>query len=70
MAPLYASDVEAGGLPVAAEDYVEQNLNLHDYAVRHKATTFFVRAHGYSISMQLTMIVLPLSMYFIRRSNT
>ena len=47
-APLYASDVEAG-FPSPAEDYVEQELNLHDYAVRHKAATFFVRAHGSSM---------------------
>lgn len=47
-APLYASDVEAG-FPSPAEDYVEQELNLHDYAVRHKASTFFVRARGDSM---------------------
>ena len=34
-APLYSSDVEAG-FPSPAEDYVEQDLNLHEYAVRHK----------------------------------
>ena len=47
-APLYGSDVEAG-FPSPAEDYVEQELNLHDYAVKHKAATFFVRAHGDSM---------------------
>ena len=47
-APLYSSDVEAG-FPSPAEDYIEQELNLHDYAVRHKAATFFVRAHGDSM---------------------
>ncbi len=47
-APLYSSDVEAG-FPSPAEDYVEQELNLHDYAVKHKTATFFVRAHGNSM---------------------
>ncbi len=47
-APLYSSDVEAG-FPSPAEDYEEQDLNLHDYAVRHNAETFFVRAHGSSM---------------------
>ena len=47
-APLYSSDVEAG-FPSPADDYIEQELNLHEYAVRHKSATFFVRAHGDSM---------------------
>ena len=46
--PLYLSPVEAG-FPSPAEDYVEKSLNLHDYIVKHKSATYFVRAHGMSM---------------------
>ncbi|MDD9912713.1 MAG: translesion error-prone DNA polymerase V autoproteolytic subunit [Alphaproteobacteria bacterium] len=46
--PLYGSDVQAGG-PTPADDYVENQINLHDYVVERPAETFFVRAKGQSM---------------------
>ncbi|WP_163836749.1 LexA family protein [Spartinivicinus ruber] len=46
--PLLTSRV-AAGFPSPADDYIETDLNLHDYAVKHPAATFFVRATGESM---------------------
>ena len=45
---IYDPGVSAG-FPSPAEDYLDQDLNLHKYLVRHPAATFFVRAKGYSM---------------------
>lgn len=37
------------GFPSPAEDYVEKTLDLHRYAVRNEAATFFLRASGDSM---------------------
>ena len=47
--PLYLSRVPAG-FPSPAEDYLEANLNLHEYMVKHPAATFFVRVVGDSMA--------------------
>lgn len=46
--PLYMSAVSAGW-PSPADDYVEEEINLHDVAVRNPAATFFLRAAGDSM---------------------
>lgn len=40
----------AAGWPSPAEDYVEDTLNLHKYAVKNEAATYFVRAAGDSMT--------------------
>jgi DNA polymerase V len=37
------------GFPSPATDYVESNLNLHEFLVKKPAATFFVRAKGDSM---------------------
>src|SRR5271165_637939 len=37
---------EETGFPSLARDHAEPSLNLHTYAVRHPASTFFLRAEG------------------------
>lgn len=46
--PLYSSAVRAG-MPTAADDHVEDRIDLHDYVVRHPQATFFVRVQGDSM---------------------
>lgn len=46
--PLYASAVQAGW-PSPADDYIDQQINLHELAVRNPAATFFLRAAGDSM---------------------
>lgn len=46
--PLYADAVPAG-FPSPAEDYLDMDLNLHDYLVQHPSATFCVRAIGDSM---------------------
>jgi DNA polymerase V len=46
--PLYGGMVQAG-LPAAADDHIEAELNLHNYLVTRPAETFFVRAQGQSM---------------------
>lgn len=46
--PLYLSPVQAGW-PSPAEDYVDEQINLHEIAVRNPAATLFVRASGDSM---------------------
>lgn len=46
--PLYICPVHAG-FPSPADDYVESELNLHDYLVKRPAATFFLRVVGDSM---------------------
>lgn len=47
-APLYLSCVQAGW-PSPADDYIDQQINLHEIAVRNPPATFFLRAAGDSM---------------------
>ena len=47
--PLYASPVQAGW-PSPAEDYIEAEINLHEFMVKNPAATFFLRAAGDSMT--------------------
>ncbi len=47
-APLFEVPV-AAGFPSPAEDYIEAQLDLNQYLIRHQAATFFVRASGDSM---------------------
>jgi DNA polymerase V len=46
--PLYLCGVPAG-FPSPADDYIERDLDLNEFLVRHPAATFFVRAYGDSM---------------------
>tara|TARA_B100000609_G_C17129034_1_gene389133 strand:- start:155 stop:559 length:405 start_codon:yes stop_codon:yes gene_type:complete len=46
--PVLADAVPAG-FPSPAEDYLDMDLNLHDYLVRNPAATFCVRVSGDSM---------------------
>lgn len=46
--PLFLSAVQAGW-PSPAEDYIDEEINLHELAVRNPAATFFLRATGDSM---------------------
>ncbi len=46
--PLYQSPVSAG-FPSPADDYIEQDINLHNYLVKNPPATFLVRAEGDSM---------------------
>jgi len=46
--PLYGDAVPAG-FPSPADDYLDMDLNLHDYLVQHPSATFCVRAIGDSM---------------------
>lgn len=46
--PVLADAVPAG-FPSPAEDYLDMDLNLHDYLVRNPAATFCVRVSGGSM---------------------
>jgi DNA polymerase V len=43
--PLFVDRVPAG-FPSPAQDYVEDELNLHNLCVRHPSATFFLRVSG------------------------
>lgn len=45
---LYGDGVPAG-FPSPADDYLDMDLNLHDYLVQHPSATFCVRAIGDSM---------------------
>nr|WP_318375262.1 translesion error-prone DNA polymerase V autoproteolytic subunit [Enterobacter sp.] len=47
--PLFA-DRAACGFPSPAQDYVEQELDLNDYCVRHRSATYYLRASGDSMA--------------------
>lgn len=40
----------AAGFPSPAADYTEAELDLNEYCVRHRASTYFVRAIGNSMT--------------------
>lgn len=46
--PLYGSKVQAG-FPSPADDYVEQQLDLHELLVKREAATFYVKVQGDSM---------------------
>lgn len=46
--PFYASRV-AAGFPSPADDYIDNNLDLNQYLIKHPAATFFVRVEGNSM---------------------
>ena len=46
--PLY-SDAVPAGFPSPADDYLDMDLNLHDYLVQHPSATFCVKAIGDSM---------------------
>jgi DNA polymerase V len=46
--PLYACSVSAG-FPSPADDYLERDLDLNEYFIRHESATFFVRVSGDSM---------------------
>jgi DNA polymerase V len=39
----------AAGFPSPADDYLEEQLNLHQHLIRHPSATFFVRVSGDSM---------------------
>ncbi|MDC2984476.1 translesion error-prone DNA polymerase V autoproteolytic subunit [Candidatus Marinimicrobia bacterium] len=45
---VYESGVSAG-FPSPADDYLDVDLNLHKYLVKHPAATFFIIAKGHSM---------------------
>ena len=45
---IYEGGVSAG-FPSPAEDYLDMDLNLHKYLVKHPAATFFIIAKGHSM---------------------
>ena len=47
--PLF-SDLASCGFPGPAQDYVESDLDLHDYCIRHPSATYYLRASGDSMS--------------------
>ena len=47
--PLYLSPI-AAGFPSPAEDHLDRRLDLHEHLVRNRASTFFLRAHGDSMT--------------------
>jgi len=47
--PLFLADVPAG-FPSPADDYIERDLDLNEYLVKHPAATFFVRVTGNSMT--------------------
>ncbi len=46
--PLYTSVVPAG-LPFHGDDHVDTSLDLNEYLIKNKASTFFVRVSGSSM---------------------
>ncbi len=46
--PLFISSVSAG-FPSPADDYIDQELDLHRHLVQNPAATFFLRAQGESM---------------------
>ena len=46
--PMFSAHVPAG-FPSPADDYIDRNLDLNEFLVRHPAATFFVRVSGDSM---------------------
>ena len=40
----------AAGFPSPADDYLEEQLNLHQHLIKHPSATFFVRVSGDSMT--------------------
>jgi DNA polymerase V len=47
-APMFTEQV-AAGFPSPADDYLEGNLDLNEYLIKHPVATFFVRVTGDSM---------------------
>lgn len=47
--PLLATHI-AAGFPSPADDYVDEELNIHDWLVQHPAATFFMRVSGNALA--------------------
>jgi DNA polymerase V len=47
--PLYLSTIKAG-FPSAADDYLDQKLDLNEYLIKHPTATFFVKVKGDSMT--------------------
>jgi len=47
--PLFTERCPAG-FPSPAQDYVEAELDLNDYCIRHPSATYFLRASGNSMN--------------------
>lgn len=47
--PLFLSSVPAG-FPSPADDYIERQLDLNEYFVKHPAATFYIRVTGESMT--------------------
>lgn len=46
--PLFLERVPCG-FPSPAQDYVEKELDLNEYCIRHRSATYYLRAHGDSM---------------------
>ena len=46
--PLYISSIKAG-FPSPADDYIEKNLDLNDFLIKHPSSTFFLKVEGESM---------------------
>ena len=46
--PLFAHGVRAG-FPSPADDYISASLDLNEFLIQHKETTFFLRTQGHSM---------------------
>jgi DNA polymerase V len=46
--PLFLAKISAG-FPSPAEDYIDKNLDLNEYLIKHPSSTFFVRVEGDSM---------------------
>lgn len=46
--PLFTSRIKAG-FPSPADDYIEKNLDLNEYLIKHPASTFFLKVEGESM---------------------
>ena len=46
--PFFSTTTKAG-FPSPADDYVEQNLDLNEFLIKHPAATFFVKVSGDSM---------------------
>ncbi|MBS0271663.1 MAG: translesion error-prone DNA polymerase V autoproteolytic subunit [Proteobacteria bacterium] len=64
--PLFVSRVQAG-FPSPADEYCEGSIDLNDYLLPHKATTFFVRVTGDSMT---DVGIFPDDMLVVDRSLT
>ncbi|MEE9354348.1 MAG: translesion error-prone DNA polymerase V autoproteolytic subunit [Methylococcaceae bacterium] len=62
--PLFSSAVPAG-FPSPADDYIEGQLDLNDYFVKHPAATFYVRVTGDSM---INAGILPDDILIVDRS--